>query len=55
MECVIKTCLYTHGCEKCEHNRMDPERNGERSCYLNEDLKGEERVAYLKKLYLKYL
>lgn len=47
----INICLYNTKCTSCKHHRPDPERNGEHSCYLNEDLQGKERLDYLKKLY----
>ena len=37
-------------CQGCPHSRKDPERFGENSCYLDEDLKGQERYEYLKRL-----
>lgn len=51
MAYVINTCLLNIKCKDCKHNRPDPERFGECSCYLNEDLQGQERLDYLKKLY----
>lgn len=48
---VINTCLLNIKCTECTHHRPDPERDGECSCYLNEDLQGQERLEYLKKLY----
>lgn len=48
---VINTCLLNIKCKDCKHNRPDPERDGECSCYLNEDLKGQERLDYLYKLF----
>lgn len=46
----IKICLLGGKCKECKHYRADPERYGEPSCYLNEDLKGKERYDYLKQL-----
>lgn len=46
----INTCLLDIKCKDCKHYRPDPERYGECSCFLNEDLQGQERLEYLKKL-----
>lgn len=49
-------CPYGGKCKNCKHYRLDPERSyaedprDRYSCYLNEDLKGEERREYLKKI-----
>ena len=50
----IKICLYNQICTKCKHCRPDPERGGSKSCYLDEDLKGEEREKYLLQLVKHY-
>lgn len=50
MAYVIKTCLLGIKCAECKHHRPDPERDGDYSCFLNEDLKGQERLDYLQKL-----
>ena len=49
MAYTINTCLYTHGCKNCKHHRYDSERD-EMCCWINEDLQGQERLDYLKKL-----
>lgn len=49
----INICILDTKCKDCKHNRPDPERGGECSCYLNEDLKGEERNKYLLKVLAK--
>ena len=46
----IKICLLGIKCQDCKHHRPDPERDGECSCYLDEDLKGKERYDYLVQL-----
>ncbi len=49
-------CPYGGKCKNCKHYRLDPERSyaedprDRYSCYLNEDLKSEERRKYLKKI-----
>ena len=50
MAYIINTCLLGIKCKDCKHCRPDPERYGETSCYLNEDLQGKERLDYLLKL-----
>lgn len=47
---IINICLLNIKCQGCVHYRPDPERYGNCSCYLNEDLKGKERYEYLLKL-----
>lgn len=37
-------------CQGCPHHRKDPERQEEYSCYIDQDLKGPERLAYLQRL-----
>ena len=37
-------------CAGCPHNRPDPERSGESVCWIDQDLKGKERVEYLVRL-----
>ena len=57
MAYVIKTCLDSAKypkCQGCPHSRPDPERYGEHSCYIDEDLKGKEREEYLLRLYKHY-
>jgi len=49
----ISTCLDSAKYPKCKgrsHSRPDPERFGEKSCYLDEDLTGKERLDYLNRL-----
>ena len=54
MAYVIKICLLGTKCSECKHHRPDPERGGDYSCYLNEDLQGQERLDYLRKLVKHY-
>lgn len=54
MAYYIDTCLDSAKypkCKGCPHNKPDPERFGENSCYLDEDLQGKEREEYLLRLY----
>ena len=57
MAYVINTCLYGGKCESCKHHRFDPEHSyaedprDRYACYIDEDLQGEERKAYMIKLY----
>ena len=52
MAYVINTCLDSAKypkCKGCPHNRYDPE--GDRmACWIDEDLKGKERLDYLNRL-----
>lgn len=53
MAYVIKVCLDSDKypkCIGCPHRRPDPERDGSNSCFLNEDLKGKDRLDYLVRL-----
>jgi len=50
MSYKINVCLLNNKCKDCKHNRPDPERYGDNSCFLNEDLEGKERYLYLLKL-----
>lgn len=53
----IKICLDSEAypkCTGCPHHRRDPERSGDYSCYLDEDLQGKERYIYLKRLLAHY-
>ena len=50
---TIKICLdydLYPKCQGCPHLRTDPDRNGEKSCFLDEDLQGKERLDYLLRL-----
>ena len=54
MAYVINTCLDSAKypkCQGCPHCKPDPERFGENSCYIDEDLQGKERYEYLLRLY----
>lgn len=48
----INTCLDSDKypkCKGCPHNRYDPERD-RMACWIDEDLKGKERLDYLNRL-----
>lgn len=59
MDYRINICLDSDKypkCKGCPHLRLDPERQFEEdprdrySCYLDEDLQGQERIDYIKRL-----
>ena len=53
MAYVINTCLDSAKypkCKGCPHNKPDPESYDGRACFLDEDLKGKERLDYLTRL-----
>lgn len=53
MAYIISTCLDSDKypkCKGCPHSRPDPERFGDNSCFIDEDLKGKERLDYLNRL-----
>ena len=53
MAYVIKVCLDSDKypkCIGCPHCRPDLKRGGDDSCFLDEDLKGKDRLDYLARL-----
>ncbi len=59
MAYVINVCLDSDKypkCQGCPHHKLDPERRFEEdprdryACYIDEDLKGKERLDYLTRL-----
>jgi len=36
-------CPFTIKCVACKYNRPDPDRNGEYSCFLKEDLEKQTK------------